>query len=396
MNATGCNFRMAWVSLRDAWRRNLLSLCGLAVGVSAVVAMIALTMMVRREALSQFDDTGMDVLAIRNVTEANGANRPALMDLETVRHLGQAQPALERIVPVGNRRAAVMFSGREYETDVLGVTGDYFDLHALGLAEGRALSVFDRFASYAVIGHGQAQRLRAGGQAALLGANLTVNGRVFTIVGVLKPAKTIRLQKEQINDAVLIPVTTFERVFVNAAIEVIYARHRAGAVMKDVADEAADYLQMSVPGLTVQVTSAAELVAEMQHQLKLFTLLLGAVGTLSLVLGGAGIMNSLMLTVAERKAEVGLRRALGALRGDVQSQFLIESFLLCAAGGLAGMLFGLVVTRVVSSLAGWVFYLSPLTLITGVALVAIVGLVVGYFPAAQAARLDPASAMKDD
>jgi putative ABC transport system permease protein len=397
MSSPRLNLRIAVASLRDAWRRNLLALLGLAVGVGAVVAMLALTLIVRRESLRQFDRSGLDLLALRKAAApgGGGARRAPGIDLDLAARLAAAQPALAQVTPVMQRRGALVSGAHRTTIDVLGVSASFFDLNSLELAEGRALSPLDRYQPYAVLGRDVAATLRTDG-APVLGRQLTVEGRVLTVVGVLAPARAIGLHEGDLNQAVLIDVGTATRLYDNAEIDVIYARHRDGGVSDEVATAAVDFLQRSVEGLAVQAQSAAALVAEMERQLRLFTLLLGATGSVALVLGAAGIMNSLLLAVAERRREIGLRRALGALREDIQAQFLYESLILCATGGVAGIVLGALTTRLVAARADWAFSLSPFTLLLGLGVALAVGAAAGFFPAFQAARLDPVVAMKAD
>jgi putative ABC transport system permease protein len=393
------NFRIACASLRDAWKHNVLALAGLAIGVGAIVAMLALTLIVRREALRQFDRSGLDILAVRKVSTAPApgtTRRPPVLDLKIVRHLAAALPALAEVAPVMQRRGALTFEGRPMQADVLGVSEEFFALNSLELAEGRALTDLDRHEPHVVLGREQAASLRGGGMAPLLGRKVTIDGRVLTIVGVLAPAQAIKLHAGNLNQAVLTDLDTFARIYPDAEVGVIYARHRPGAATEEVAADAVEYLQTSVEGLAVAATSAATVVAEMERQLRLFTLLLGATGSIALVLGGAGIMNSLLLAVTGRRAEIGLRRALGAMRGDIQSQFLYEAIMLCGAGGLLGAALGVGSTVLIAQKAGWEFALSPAIPLLGVVVAVAVGIAAGFFPARQAARLDPAIAMKPD
>ena len=390
------NLRIAFGALREAWRRNLLALVGLAVGIGALVTMLALVLIVRGESLRQFDRSGLDVIALRKTSSAaaSPARRPPAIDLELTRRLAAALPTLERVAPVIERKGGIGFAGRTVQTTLLGVTESFLDLNHLVAAEGRLLADLDASGSFVVLGRDLATNLRAGGNAPLVGQQILVEGRLLTVAGVLAPAQAIGLHQGDLNQTVLLHAETCSRIFDGAEISVIYVQHRDEAEVADVIAETVGFLQTSVEGLAVQATSAAEEIAEMHRQLRLFALLLGATGSLALILGGTGIMNSLMLAVAERRTEIGLRRALGALRGDIQAQFLAEAVLLCGAGGVLGAPLGIVATKIIATQAGWEFALPPAIPLAGVALAMAAGAAAGFLPAFQAARLEPITAMK--
>lgn len=390
--------RLALSSLRDAWKRNLFALAGLAAGVAAVVTMLALALIVRHEALRQFDRSGLDVVAIKRISGAGTqvTRRPPMIDLDLAAGLSAAVPAFELVAPVAAKRSVLTFEGRPLAADVLGITEAFVELNGLKVAEGRNLTDLDRHQPHVVIGREQASALRGGSDQPLVGRHVVIEGKVLTIVGVLAPARAIKLHEGDLNKATLMHAATFARTVDGADIGVVYAQYRSGRSPAALSEAATNYFQHRVEGLAVQVTSAAAVVKEMERQLRLFTLFFGATGSIALVLGGAGIMNSLLLAVAERRREIGLRRALGALRGDVQAQFLAESIFLCGTGGLLGVMLGALITWLIALNAGWAFLLPPATLILGFGVAIAVGVVAGFFPAYQAARLNPVVAMKAD
>lgn len=390
------NLRLAFSSLRDAWQRNLFALSGLVIGVAAVVTMLALTLIVRHEALRQFDRTGLDVIAIKKVSGAGPqvTRRPPAIDLDLVDGLRREQQAFERVAPIGAKRTVLAFEGRQMHADAIGITESFVDLNGLKASEGRLLSDLDRDQPFVVVGREQAIALRAGSNAPLVGKQIVIEGRVLTIVGVLAPARAIRLHDGDLNKATFMHAAVFGRTIEGAEITTVYAQYPTGFSPARMGEIAVEYFQRRVEGLAVQVTSAAALVKEMERQLQLFTLLFGATGSIALVLGGAGIMNSLLLAVGERRREIGLRRALGAMRGDIQAQFIAEAVILCGAGGSIGIGLGTVATWIISLNAGWHFLMPPGTLVLGFGVAIAVGLVAGFFPAYQAARLNPVVAMK--
>jgi putative ABC transport system permease protein len=144
----------------------------------------------------------------------------------------------------------------------------------------------------------------------------------------------------------------------------------------------------------VEITSAEELIERMKKQMQMFSLLLGAIGSIALIVGGIGVMNVMLISVTERRSEIGLRRALGAQRGDIQSQFLIESVILCLVGGLIGIVLGTGVAFGFARLSQWQFVMSYTSVMLGFGVSTLVGVFCGFYPARTASRLDPIKALR--
>lgn len=147
-------------------------------------------------------------------------------------------------------------------------------------------------------------------------------------------------------------------------------------------------------GLTVQVQTAEELIRQMQTQMRMFTLLIGVIGCISLIVGGVGVMNVMLVSVSERKKEIGIRRALGAQQQDIRNQFLAESVILCSVGGIIGIMIGIGASYIVARFFDWGFLISNIAVVLGVTVSFIAGVFFGFYPARQAARLNPIDALR--
>ena len=186
------------------------------------------------------------------------------------------------------------------------------------------------------------------------------------------------------------------RDFPRHSIREITARIRPHIHYQQAETEAQAHFRRVAPAAPIAVQSAEQLIESMQRQMRLFALLLGAIGSISLVVGGIGVINVMLVSVVERRKEIGIRRALGARRGDIQLQFLIESLILSLLGGAFGLSLGVAISYVVCQVGDWGFFVSPLALVLGVGVASGVGLFFGFYPERQAARLDPIAALRSE
>jgi len=193
----------------------------------------------------------------------------------------------------------------------------------------------------------------------------------------------------------MLPIELSSRERASDEVQSITLRMGPDVHYLDATDEIVGYFALVAPEMNVRVDSPVPLIEQMEAQMSLFALLLGAVGGISLVLGGVGVMNAMLSSVRERRLEIGIRRALGATRGDVQRQFLAEAVLLCLVGGALGALLGIGASVGISLYSGWAWQWSAWALALGLGTACAAGLFFGYHPARQAARLDPVVAMRD-
>ena len=386
--------REAVAGLASNLQRSLLALVGIVVGIGSVIALMTAGNIARNEAIKQFEALGTDVVSVFQVGDGSDSQARDMLDSGDAPDL-EGLATIRTASPYAFQSSQLALGGQQsLFIRRVGVTPAFAEMHRLELAKGRFISPFDGRRPFAVIGAEIAQAMREAGLAAEVGAQVRVEDAIYTIAGVLKSGSSgppgVRIQ-----DAVLIPLELMHRVQATKEVLGITLRLQPGVHYLAAAREIESWFQRTAPGMRVRVDSPAWLVEQMERQMRLFAILLGSVAGIALVVGGFGIMNAMLASVTERRREIGIRRAIGARQRDIQLQFLAESAVLCVLGGLLGALIGTAATVIISLVAGWTWQFSPAALALGLATASAVGLAFGYFPARQAARLDPITALRD-
>ncbi|MBD8874316.1 ABC transporter permease [Rhodanobacter sp. DHB23] len=392
--------------------RTLLTLLGMIFGVGAIVAMQGVGEGSRREALRLVESLGLHNLIVEAKPQDGDALKEARM-----RSLGltvaDARAALD-VVPLAERYAAekrikhwaVFSSEGQAEAEVSGVSPDYFLLASLRVAAGRELTAHDdiTLAAVAVLGHQAAHELFPDGNA--LGRLLKVNQVWLRVVGVLADRD---LGQDKFEGVAL--DADSNRIFVPLASA--RARFRFQP-MEDGIDRF--LLQLKSPGgltagarvLTAlldqrhagiddyQLVVPQQLYQQNQKTQRIFSVVMGSIAGVSLLVGGIGIMNIMLASVLERRREIGLLRAIGARRQDIVQRFLREALVICIAGALIGMVFGAALAYAIAAFAGWQVAWAPLGVLASVLVCVAIGLGFSIYPARQAAALDPIAAIRDE
>lgn len=390
--ALNANVKEAVASLYAAKQRSFLALIGIVIGIGSVIAMLSVGTIAKRQALEQFRELGTDYLTI----QLRGATLGApTVSLEEAVGLAGGAPTIAASAPWIQAHVEVVYAGKKIaDAPTLGVTGSFQDLNRLPLAAGRAISDLDFRRDHCVVGSRVASALRGAGAQRVVGEPIRLADRICTIVGELRSAPRWGMQPFDANRAVLIPFTTAARMFTRQGLNQIVARMQPAAHHTTAAAEVHAYLRSKAPRLTVRVKSAQKVIEQMQRQTQTFAMLLAAIGSISLLVGGVGVMNVMLVSVMERRAEIGIRRALGARRFDIQSQFLTESIVLSLIGGVFGIALGVGSTWAFCRFSGWGFMVDPTAAAMGFVVACCVGVFFGLQPAYQAARLDPIAALR--
>ena len=393
--------REAARSLLGARLRTLLGVIGIMIGIASVITMISTGEIAKSQSRKDFEALGTDILTIKLPDHlVGGRSGRASIGLQDALVLAEVLPSVSEAAPRIQTQGSFRYAGKRVGSgSVQGVSASFADVNRLRLAEGRFVSNLDRGRYFAVVGADVAERMRRrGGARSVVGEILEVEERLYTIVGALESApESYALPfSVEANRSVFVPITTVRRTEPEKQIELIIARAAPGVHHVDAARDVHAYFAKRSRGLELEVVSAEQLIEQMDSQLGLMTLLLGAVGSVSLIVGGIGVMNIMLISVAERRREIGVRRALGANRGDIQRQFLIEALILTLGGGVAGVVVGTGAAYGISQIFEWDFFVSPSSIIAGVGVSTAVGIFFGFQPAYQASRLDPIVALQGE
>lgn len=394
------NLNEAVRSLHSAKQRTLLALIGIVIGIASVIAMVTVGNIVQLEALRQFKELGTDILSVEkdfgSGDEGSRGAQAVLRGADVAALVQDARSAQAVSAYAQVSAGEATFRGRKLErTNVLGVTESFLAMNKLTLQSGRFLSDLDEQARYVVLGADLAAEMQKNGVTQVVGESIRLGDTRYTVVGVLAPVAQSGMRRFEPNVLVMLPLTTALRL-PGSEISVINVRVRAGFSNAAAMREIQSIFQRRVRAPAVRITSPEELIRQMEKQMQMFTLLLGTIGSISLVVGGVGVMNVMLVSVTERRREIGVRRALGARRADIRQQFLIESIILSLLGGVIGIVIGVGAARVISHFAHWQFEWSPLAVLLGFVVSSAVGVFFGFYPARQASQLDPIVALRSD
>ncbi|HZS35134.1 MAG TPA: ABC transporter permease, partial [Methylomirabilota bacterium] len=401
--------RVALVALRVNKLRTALTMLGIVIGVAAVIAMVSVGTGAQGRIAEQIRSMGSNLIIVYPGASTSGGIRWGLGSQQTLteedaRAIAVEVPAVDVAAPSVRGAAQTVFGNLNWSTVIQGVTPEYLDAREWGVAAGKMFTPEDVDAATKVAVLGDTVWRSLFGEADPVGQTIRIKNVPFTVVGVLEPKGQSAFGQDQ-DDLILIPLSTAKKKVLGAtrsnprAIGSVTVRVRDADLMAE-AEEQIRALLRQRHRLQVaqdddfQVRVLADMFAAQEESARVMTTLLAAIASVSLLVGGIGIMNIMLVSVRERTREIGLRMAVGARGRDILAQFLIEAVTLSAVGGLIGVALGIVVSIVIGSIAEWSVDIAPEAVALAFAFAGAVGVFFGFYPAQKAARLDPIDALR--
>jgi len=378
--------------------RSALSVLGIGFGVAAVIAVGSVLEGARREALVLLGALGDDTFSIRAGADASDVLPLNAADADALRAIvpGATAAAPLRAVQLD----ATGGRGVSSNVDVLGTTSAYGRVASVPVAEGRFISEIDvrQRRRVAVLGRSVADRLFPVEGAR--GGGVRIDSDWYQVVGVLRDhasgdPRSSRLRSYDLNRSILIPLTAFDYELRSAGeVDEIVVRIEATSALIPAAEAAQRIIARRVGDVPFQVVVPREVLRQQQRTRRMFGWVTGAVAAICLLVGGTGIMNMMLASVAERQTEIGVRRAVGATRGHITAQFLAEAMLLGSLGAVPGVILGVLGSLLIQQAAGWTTSLSLWSLLLSPLFAVAVAVVFAWHPARRASRLTPLAALR--
>ncbi|MBL0178363.1 MAG: ABC transporter permease [Gemmatimonadetes bacterium] len=398
----GETIRVALASIRANKLRALLTMLGVIIGVAAVITVVAMGTGAQKAVEDKINSLGASLVQINAGQGMNRGvatqDRAALLvaDYEALR---RDATTLSEVVPELQKNQQVQLVSTNINTSIVGTTANYPKARNYTITTGRMFTDGDDAARqlYAVVGSDVPKMLNVNA-GAIIGQQILIRKLRFEVIGVLSSKGSQGWQNP--DEQILIPLNTARyRVFGTDRLRSIAVVVRDKVPMEQGMVEAERIMRREHkirPGAdnNFQIVSPKEFLATQQQTSETFSLLLLAIAGVSLLVGGIGIMNIMLVSVTERTKEIGIRKALGATKFTIMGQFLIEALVLCLAGGLVGILLGWGASSIVSQKLGWSTVISPVAVGVAFAFSALVGLFFGLWPARRAASLDPIQALR--
>ena len=401
------SLRIALKSLLVNKMRSALTMLGIVIGVAAVIAMVAVGSGAKQRIEEQIASMGSNLLMIESGSSTSGgfrggAGTVATLTTDDAKAIETEIPGVKYVAPSIRGAAQVVYGNQNWATGITGTAPEMLDIRGWSLASGRSFTEqeLDGAAKVCVLGKTVVDNLFGGIDP--IGQSIRIKKIPFTVVGVLSPKGQTTWGQDQ-DDLIFVPLTTAQKQLFGQALPKMVRGIAVQAwgpdEVKEVEIQINDLLRQRHRLLPSQdndftVRNLTELMSTREESANVMSLLLGSIASISLIVGGIGIMNIMLVSVTERTREIGIRMAVGAKGRDILLQFLIESLVLSLMGGILGIGMGMIGTMVLASFTKWPILFSTTAILLAFVFSGSVGVFFGFYPARKASLLNPIDALR--
>ena len=400
-------FKISFRALRVNKMRSALTMLGIIIGVGAVIAMVAVGTGASRKIAQQISSMGSNLMIILPGTTTAGGVRMGMGTQPTLT-MGDAEaiarecPAVEAVAPIHGGVGQVVYGHQNWSTGVTGTTADFFQVREWGLISGRVFTAQDVKSAAKVAVIGQTVMDNLFGDEDPVGKTIRIKNVPFIVFGVLD-RKGQSPQGQDQDDAIFIPITTAQKKLFGAQfpgmVRIISVKAKSAEDLEAAERQITALLKQRhrigpKQDNDFTIRNLTQFMQAQQQSSKVMTMLLAAIASVSLLVGGIGIMNIMLVSVTERTREIGIRMAIGAKTWDIRLQFIIEALTLSLIGGVVGIIAGISTAVVISSASGWSTVVSPLSIVLAFGFSGFIGIFFGFYPAYKASLLNPIDALR--
>ncbi|HSS50766.1 MAG TPA: ABC transporter permease [Thermoanaerobaculia bacterium] len=384
--------------------RTGLTMLGITIGIAAVICTVAIGEGGSNRVREQFQGLGDNFIWVeagsRNFQGVRtGSGNTKTLTMRDVQAIRDAIPLIKNVAPNVDARVQAVYGNQNWSTGYRGVSPEYLAIRRWTVAKGASFTHQDvtLSANVCLLGRTTAEALFGGADP--IGRKIRLGNQPFRVIGLLAPKGETATGQDQ-DDTILMPVTTaLHKLKGSSWLDDIVCSAISPEAIRPAKEQIVrllrqrHHLRAGAPD-DFNLRSPEEILQAQQETSRTFTVLLASIASVSLLVGGIGIMNIMFVTVTERTREIGVRRAVGATRRSVLSQFLLEAVLLCALSGTFGVLLGVIASSVFSNVLGWVMIIPPRAILIAVLFSCLIGIGFGFYPARKAALLDPIDALR--
>lgn len=384
------SFRMALKSIASNKVRAALTMLGIIIGVGAVIVMVSLVKGTTSQITERLQSMGTNMISVNII--GRGSSR-MVTETELMDFAQKNSTIIEGVAPMINGSVTVKAGNKNLSTSLEGTNEAYKTVRNTNVQQGRFINTLDteRRQKVVLIGTYIAQELFPDSDP--IGQDMKINGELFKVVGLLETKSNSTAQSQ--DDKVIIPYTTAKRLLRNSQIRSFYVQGKTTDTVEQAMTALQDFLFKVFNSTDAyRVFNQADMMESVNETTRTMTMMLGGIAGISLLVGGIGIMNIMLVSVTERTREIGIRKAIGAKRRNILQQFLIEAIVVSCLGGVIGVLIGISLTSLVAKLTQIPAQASLFTITISFSFSVFVGVFFGWYPASKASKLNPIEALR--